>query len=105
MRGPRQLTEGAGFFWAAPPGCGYFKFLNSIRKLKTNPVNLASDDVLEGADIHENVHERGVLTSGRHVETGPVRAQRLMAVREGRVFLEAPVFVVWRDASVRLAVP
>jgi hypothetical protein len=63
-----QLLEGAGFF-------------NFIRKLKTYFVNLASDDVLEGVDILKNIHERSALTPGRHIEIGPVRARRLMAVR------------------------
>jgi hypothetical protein len=82
----RQLIEGVGFYY----------IINKI----TYPVNFASDDVLESTDILENVHERGLLTSGRHVETGPVRAGWLIAVREGRVFLEAPVFVERRRASV-----
>jgi hypothetical protein len=68
-------------------------------------VNFTSDDVLESAEILEIVHEQGLLTSGRHIETGPVRAGWLIAVREGHVFLKAPVIVVRRGASVRLAVP
>jgi hypothetical protein len=100
---PWQLTEGAGFSQAAHRGCR-FLISNSIRKLN-NFVKLVSEEVLKGVNILESVYERGVLTLGRHVETGSVWAQWLIAVWVGRVVLKASAFLVRHGASAWLAVP